>query len=104
MTGLSVQQIYLGMKEVLGDNGPSQATVYRWCSKAGPFSETQCIWLFLRIPKLQIQYCKSNTTFPPKKYLANSNKYIRRNINYTVFQKTSPFLYFYDNFVRCWPI
>jgi len=25
-----VQQIYLGMKEVIRDDAPSQATVYRW--------------------------------------------------------------------------
>ena len=30
MKGLSVQQICLDMKEVLGDDVPSQATVYRW--------------------------------------------------------------------------
>ena len=30
MKGLSAQQIHLDMKEVLGDNAPSQATVYRW--------------------------------------------------------------------------
>jgi len=30
MKGLSVQQIYLDMKEVLGDDVPSQAIVYRW--------------------------------------------------------------------------
>ena len=30
MKGLSVHQIYLDMKEVLGDHAPSQATVYRW--------------------------------------------------------------------------
>ena len=28
--GLSVQQIYLDMKEVLGNDAPSQATLYRW--------------------------------------------------------------------------
>ena len=32
MKGLSAQQIYLDMKEVLGDDAPSQATVYRWTS------------------------------------------------------------------------
>jgi len=30
MEGLSAQQIHLDMKEVLGDNAPSKATVYRW--------------------------------------------------------------------------
>ena len=30
MKGLSAQQIHLDMKEVLGDDAPSQATVYRW--------------------------------------------------------------------------
>jgi len=29
MKGLSAQQIHLDMKEVLGDDAPSQATVYR---------------------------------------------------------------------------
>jgi len=32
MKGLSAQQIHLDMKEVLGDDAPSQATVYRWTS------------------------------------------------------------------------
>jgi len=30
MKGLSAQQIHLDMKEVLGDDAPLQATVYRW--------------------------------------------------------------------------
>jgi len=30
MKGLSAQQIHLDMKEVLADNAPSQATLYRW--------------------------------------------------------------------------
>jgi len=32
MKGLSAQQIHLDMKEVLGDDAPSQATVYRWAT------------------------------------------------------------------------
>lgn len=33
LKGLSPQQIYLDMSEVLGDDAPSQATVYRWVAE-----------------------------------------------------------------------